>query len=310
MFKHVFMPHEPPARSNTRRDFLVGASALALSACTKGADAMTTPKTSSMPQSARAGGVAFVAHGAPTLAIDAVKGAAFADWGASLAKPRAILMVSAHYEASPAVLSSSSTLPLIYDFSGFPRALYEVKYPAPGAPFVVDLVRGALGTDVRVDERRGLDHGSWTPLVHMFPLADVPVIQLSLPTITDDRALFSLGEKLAPVVDEGVLVMGSGNLTHNLRRVIFDENADVADWANEFDVWVKDALVRFDVDTLIDWRERAPAARLAHPREEHWAPILVMLGAAHAAGHTRATFPVEGFEYGTLTRRSVQFALT
>lgn len=253
------------------------------------------------------GGVAFVAHGAPTLAIDDEKGRPFRAWGQATARPRAILMVSAHYERAPAALSSSRTLPLVYDFSGFPRALYEVQYAAPGAPLVVDLVKGALGADTRVDEQRGLDHGAWTPLVHMFPAADVPTIQLSLPTITDDAALFRLGERLAPLVDEGVLVMGSGNLTHNLRRVIFDENAPVIDWAKEFDDWVQGALTRFDVDALVTWRDRAPAARLAHPREEHWAPLLVVAGAAHASGRTRVRFPVEGFEYGTLTRRSVAF---
>jgi 4,5-DOPA dioxygenase extradiol len=293
-----------------RREFLVGASALALAACAKGADSVTTTNTGSERAETGTGGVAFVAHGAPTLAIDDEKGRPFRAWGQEIARPRGILMVSAHYERVPAMLSSSRALPLVYDFSGFPRALYDVKYPAPGAPFVVDLVRRALGDDVRTDDARGLDHGAWTPLVHMFPNADVPVMQLSLPTITDDEALFRLGERLAPLVEQGVLVMGSGNLTHNLRRVIFDENAGVVDWAAEFDAWVKSGLERFDIDTLVNWRERAPAARLAHPREEHWAPILVTLGAAHASGRTKVRFPVDGFEYGTLTRRSVSFDKT
>lgn len=279
----------------TRRALMQGATALAVTTA-QGARAMA-PNASP--------GIGFVAHGAPTLALDVEKGRDLVAWGKALPRPKAILVVSAHFEASPITLSSPLALPLVYDFYGFPRPLYEVKYPAPGAPLLVDAVRARLGGGVTVDEARGLDHGAWTPLVHLFPDASVPVMQLSLPTITDDAQLFTLGERLASLADEGVLLLGSGNLTHNLREVIFDEDAPVVGWAKEFDEWAKGALQRFDVDAMLDWRTKAPGARRAHPREEHFAPVLVMMGAAHAHGATKVAFPVEAFEYGTLTRRSV-----
>jgi 4,5-DOPA dioxygenase extradiol len=159
----------------------------------------------------------FLAHGAPPLLDDALWMAQLEAWGHLLPRPHSILMISAHWEEAPATLSSSSRVPLVYDFHGFDKKYYQVEYPAPGAPELGVRVRRLLA-DARIpsaDSERGLDHGAWVPLVPMYPAADVPVLQLSLPTL-EPRPLFALGRALAPLREEGVLIVGSGFLTHNL----------------------------------------------------------------------------------------------
>lgn len=248
--------------------------------------------------------ILFVGHGAPTLATDVARGAPLRAFGAALAKPRAVLWLSAHFEAAPLTLSSTERLPLVYDFRGFPKALYEIAYPAPGAPFVAERVQGLLeGEGVTVDARRGLDHGAWVPALHLWPEADVPMIQLSLPTITDTTALYALGQRLSPLRDEGVLVVGSGNVTHNLREVDFSEKTPPPSWAREFDAFVAEALARGDTDALLAFADKGPGAERAHPRAEHFVPLLIALGAVGPSFEV-TTF-VEGFEYGSLSQRSV-----
>ncbi len=248
----------------------------------------------------------FVAHGAPMLALDARKGEDFARWGRTLTRARALLVVSAHW--TPPALSIGSVVqrPLIYDFSGFPPALYQVQYPAPGAPELGERVAALLGPALQRDASRGLDHGVWVPLVHMFP-KPLPVLQLSLPLHESPASLVALGRKLSPLRDEGVLIVGSGNLTHNLRQLDFaDRGGPPPSWAGEFDDWVAGALARFDVDEVIAYRERAPALAMAHPTHEHFVPLLVSLGAAAGAGPGATRTAVSGFEYGSLSRRSVE----
>jgi len=245
----------------------------------------------------------FVGHGAPTIALDAAKGAPLQAWGRALDKPRAVLVVSAHWERAPVTVGTVKTAPLLYDFYGFPQPLYQVRYPAPGAPDAADRAADLLGAaHIERSDERGLDHGVWTPLVHMFPAGDVPVVQLSLPTASGATAVFELGRQLAPLRDEGVLLMGSGNVTHNL-RAIGPDGSSPEPWAMEFDDWVQDALTRGDVDALRAYRDHAPALAQNHPTEEHWLPLLFAVGAA--AGE-RVQFPVEGFEFQNLSRRSVQ----
>jgi 4,5-DOPA dioxygenase extradiol len=246
----------------------------------------------------------FVGHGAPLLALDAEKGAPLRAWGAQVGRPRAVLVVSAHWEAAPVALGATETRPLVYDFGGFPRALYEVQYAAPGAPELAARVDALLGAPARRTER-GLDHGAWTPLVHLFPAADVPVLQLSLPSREGPRALFELGRRLAPLRDEGVFVLASGNVTHDLRAVDFSQTSPPPAWAREFDAWVQETLARRDWDTLVDFAAKAPAYRRAHPTDEHWLPMLVAAGAGADAGAAAVRFPVEGWEYGSLSRRAV-----
>lgn len=245
----------------------------------------------------------FVGHGAPTLALDADKGAPLRGWGLALGKPEAVLVVSAHWEAAPVTLGTVQTAPLIYDFYGFPARLYDVRYPAPGAPDLASRVTGLLGAgELDRSPERGLDHGVWTPLVHLFPAHDVPILQLSMPSALGADAVYGLGQRLAPLRSEGVLLIGSGNVTHNL-RAIGREGSSPEGWAADFDAWVCDALTRGDVDALRAYRERAPAFAKNHPTEEHWLPLLFTLGAAPGEP---AQFPVEGFEYQNLSRRSVQ----
>lgn len=248
----------------------------------------------------------FVAHGAPTLAIDAHKGEAFARWGTALARPTALLVVSAHWEQAPITIGTIERRPLVYDFYGFPDELYRVRYDAPAAPGIAERVAALVGGNPVVNRDRGWDHGVWVPLVHLFPRADVPLLQISMPSREGPAALFELGRRLAPLRDEGVLIVGSGNLTHNLRRVDWSNPSTPVSWAAEFDAWTAETLARRDWDALVAYRERAPGLRLAHPTEEHFQPVLVAAGAA--ADAAAVTFPVEGFEYGSLSRRSVQIA--
>jgi 4,5-DOPA dioxygenase extradiol len=251
--------------------------------------------------------VIFLAHGSPQLLDDAGWMGELRAWADALPRPTAVLMLSAHWEAHPVALGAPTSVPLVYDFGGFPRRYYETTYAAPGAPALASRVRALLtatGAAVVATER-GLDHGAYVPLVAMYPAADVPVLQLSLPSLAAP-ALFALGRALAPLRDEGVLIVGSGFLTHNLRMLDPSPSPVTPAWAAEFDAWAADVLVRRDVDALLDYRARAPSVALALPTHEHFAPVVVALGAAAERGEP-VTFPITGFRGGSLTRRSVQF---
>lgn len=242
----------------------------------------------------------FVSHGAPTLALDAAKGAPLRAWGEALGRPSAVLCVSAHWETDRPTLGATETLPLIYDFGGFDRALYEVSYPAPGAPELAERVAELV--DVDRAPRRGWDHGVWTPLVWMWPGADVPVLQLSLPRASPAE-LVALGAALRPLRADGVFILGSGSMTHNLGRMSRD-GFPPAQWAEAFDAWIAEVLGDRRDAELLDYERTAPRFRTAHPTDEHWTPLLVALGAADP--DAPATFPVTGWEYGNLSRRCVQ----
>ncbi|SCD46939.1 4,5-DOPA dioxygenase extradiol [Streptomyces sp. TverLS-915] len=249
----------------------------------------------------------YLSHGAPPLADDPVWPGQLAAWSAELPRPRAILMISAHWEDAPLALGATRTLPLVYDFWGFPEHYYTVQYAAPGAPWLADSVRkllGGAGTPVQDVEDRGLDHGAYVPLVEMYPDADIPVLQISLPTLDPER-LMDLGRKLAPLRDEGVLIVGSGFFTHNLAAL--RHAGGVPSWSTEFDDWGRRALEGGDIDSLLDFRHTSPAGQLAHPRTEHFAPLFVTLGAADATGEldTRRSV-IDGFWLG-LAKRSIQF---
>jgi 4,5-DOPA dioxygenase extradiol len=250
--------------------------------------------------------VIFAAHGAPILLDDEQWMAELAAWAGALPRPRGILMVSAHWEERPTTLGATRTVPLIHDFHGFPERYYRTRYPAPGAPEMAERVHALLrarGIAFAEDPRRGLDHGAYVPLVAMYPNADVPVLQISMPSL-DLVELFELGRALAPVRDEGVLVFGSGFLTHNMAHAF---RPGIPAWAREFDAWAAQALERFDVDELLDFRRRAPAARTALPTWEHYAPVVLAAGAVGDRRPT-VTFPITGFWLdGAFTRRSVQF---
>jgi len=249
--------------------------------------------------------VVFAAHGAPVLLDDEAWMGELASWARAMPRPRSVLMVSAHWERRPATLGATATVPLLHDFYGFPERYYRTEYPAPGAPELAVRVRELLageGIAVTDDPRRGLDHGAYVPLVAMYPAADVPVLQVSMPGL-DTRALFDLGRALAPLREEGVLIFGSGFLTHNMSYAF---RPGTPDWAREFDDWARDALSRLDVDALLDFQRRAPAARTALPTWEHYAPVLVAVGAA-ADERPPVAFPITGWWMdGAFTKRSVQ----
>lgn len=248
----------------------------------------------------------FAAHGAPVLLDDAAWTGELAAWAGAMPRPKSILVVSAHWEARPATLGATTPVPLVYDFYGFPEQYYRTVYPSPGAPALAARVRGLLkerGIASTDDSARGLDHGAYVPLVAMYPEADVPVLQLSMPRL-DPAELFALGRSLAPLRDEGVLVFGSGFLTHNMRYAF---RPGIPEWAREFDAWAEGAISRFDVDALLDFEKRAPAARTALPTWEHYAPLLVAAGAA-AEAKPAVTFPITGWWMdGAFTKRSVRF---
>jgi 4,5-DOPA dioxygenase extradiol len=248
----------------------------------------------------------YLSHGAPPLADDPLWTRQLAAWSAGLPRPASVLMVSAHWEAAPLALGATTTAPLVYDFWGFPERYYQVTYPAPGAPALAEdvrkLLRGA-GTPVADLPDRGLDHGAYVPLVEMYPRADVPVLQISMPSL-DPRRLFEVGRTLAPLRDNGVLIVGSGFFTHNLRAMT--GAGAVPSVMAEFDHWGQEALARQDIDALLDFEHKAPAARLAHPRTEHFAPLFVTLGAA-AGDLSGARTVIDGFWYG-LAKRSIQIA--
>jgi 4,5-DOPA dioxygenase extradiol len=252
--------------------------------------------------------VLYLSHGAPPLADDKLWTEQLAGWSANLATPTAILVVSAHWEEAPLTLGATSTVPLVYDFWGFPDHYYDVKYPAPGAPELAKRVRELLhstATPVREDPERGLDHGAYVPLVEMFPNADVPVLQISMPSL-DPNQLFELGRKLAPLRDEGVLIIGSGFFTHNLdaMKVVRESDGAPPAWSAEFDLWGGEALSHGDLDALLDFQRKAPASKLAHPRIEHFAPLFVSLGASETGSIARTV--IDGYWFG-LAKRSLQF---
>ncbi|MFJ9611437.1 dioxygenase [Kitasatospora sp. NPDC101176] len=246
----------------------------------------------------------YLSHGAPPLADDPVWPGELAAWSAGLPRPTAVLMVSAHWEEAPLAVGAVTTVPLVYDFWGFPEHYYRVRYEAPGAPELAERVRKLLrapGTPVQDIPDRGLDHGAYVPLVEMFPAADVPVLQISMPTL-DPQRLLEIGRRLAPLRDEGVLIIGSGFFTHNLRAL--SSEGRISSVMAEFDDWGRRALDAQDLDALLDFERKAPAGRLAHPRTEHFAPLFVTLGAGEAdLGSQRSV--IDGFWMG-LAKRSIQ----
>ncbi|CAM5614047.1 dioxygenase [Streptomyces viridifaciens] len=246
----------------------------------------------------------YLSHGAPPLADDPIWPGELSAWSADLPRPKAVLMVSAHWEEAPLAVGAVTTVPLVYDFWGFPEHYYTVRYPAPGAPELAERVRKLLrapGTPVQDIPGRGLDHGAYVPLVEMFPEADIPVLQISMPTL-DPQRLLEIGRRLAPLRDEGVLIIGSGFFTHNLRALSNDGR--ISSVMAEFDDWGKRALDAHDLDALLDFEHKAPAGRLAHPRTEHFAPLFVTLGAGEAdLGSQRSV--IDGFWMG-LAKRSIQ----
>ena len=249
----------------------------------------------------------YIGHGAPPLLDDPIWSGQLAAWARDLPRPKAILIVSAHWESAPVSLSASGA-PLVYDFGGFAPKYYQMTYETPDATALAQRVAAMMPSTEPVHQHatRGLDHGAWVPLKIMFPGADIPVLQMSLPT-DDPHRLMRLGERLRPLRDEGVLIVGSGFLTHGLPFLEdWRIDAKVPGWSKDFDLWAADALARGDVDTLADYRSKAPGMPYAHPTVEHYTPLFVTLGAATTAD-APGTQVIDGYWMG-LSKRSLQMA--
>jgi 4,5-DOPA dioxygenase extradiol len=249
----------------------------------------------------------YIGHGAPPLLDDPVWSGQLAEWARRLPRPRAILIVSAHWESAPVSLTANG-VPLVYDFGGFDAKYYRMTYPTPDATALARRVAAMMPDNEPVHQHtsRGLDHGAWVPLKIMYPEADIPVLQMSLPT-HEPYQLLALGERLRPLRDEGVLVIGSGFLTHGLPFLReFRIEAPAPGWSTEFDAWAAEALARGDVDELAAYREKAPGMPYAHPTVEHYTPLFITLGAATRSGEPGAQL-IDGFWMG-LSKRSLQVA--
>jgi 4,5-DOPA dioxygenase extradiol len=253
----------------------------------------------------------FVSHGSPMLALQDTPARRFLQGlGLSLPRPRAIVVVSAHWETAGTPAVSLATQPeTIYDFGGFPRALYQIRYQAPGAPEVAEQAAAlfeAAGLPVVRHPTRGLDHGAWVPLSLMYPDADLPVMQISLMHGAGPAEHERLGQALAQLRHDGVLVIGSGSLTHNLYEFRGQPvDAPAPAWVIEFESWMRERLAASDHAALLNYRELAPSAVKNHPSEEHLLPLFVAMGAA--GGAAQATLLHSSFEHGVLAMDAYAF---
>jgi 4,5-DOPA dioxygenase extradiol len=250
----------------------------------------------------------FLSHGAPTLSLDPGETGEF--WrrlAGELPRPQAVLCISAHWMTEEPAASAPQRNDTIHDFYGFPAPLYQLRYPAPGAPALAERV-GALLREAKIpsaiDRARGLDHGAWVPLRLMYPEADIPTIQLSIQPYRDAAWHHRLGAALAPLRSEGVLVLASGGAVHNLRGLAW-EGGPAPDWARQFDDWLAAALAEGREAELLDWTRRAPHAREAQPTPDHFLPLFVALGAAGKGARGERIH--QGFTLGSLSMAAFRF---
>ncbi len=252
----------------------------------------------------------FVSHGSPTFALEPGHiGRRLGRVAAELPRPRAILAISPHWLTPWLEATTGERLATIHDFGGFPSELYEIEYPSPGAPAIAERVLACLaaaGFPARGNPGRGLDHGAWVPLLHLYPDAEVPVIQLSLPMTRSLDVLIGLGAALAPLRQEGVLIVASGGITHNLYDLRLDGRE--AGYVREFADWVGDAVASGDLEALKDYRRQAPHAQRAHPTDEHFLPLFVAIGAA-GSSWSRARRLEGGVDCGAISMDSYAFAV-
>ncbi len=255
----------------------------------------------------------FVSHGAPTLALDpGATGERLEYIGRALPRPKAILIVSAHWETEQPTVGGAARPRMIYDFSGFPEQLYRLDYPAPGAPALAQRTQALLngaGFSTVIDPNRGLDHGAWVPLRLLYPSADIPVTQLSIQSSRNADHHFRVGRSLKPLREEGVLIVGSGSFTHNLREIGHSAPGTPSQaYVEEFRGWMAARIQAHDADSLLQYRTLAPHAARAHPTDEHLLPLFVAMGAAHDektslrldAGTTYGVLAMDGFVFGAI----------
>lgn len=251
----------------------------------------------------------FLSHGSPLHALEpGPAGAVWAALGRELPRPRAVLVASAHWETNLPLLTGATKPDTIHDFFGFPEPLYRIRYAAPGAPELAARALALLkdaGFTAAIEGCRGLDHGAWSPLLHMYPQADVPVVQLALQSALGPRHHYRVGQALEALRGEEVLVIGSGHLTHNLREWRGAARTAPAPYVREFQDWVHARLTAGEVEALLEYRSQAPHAARAHPTEEHFLPLYVALGAAGA--HPAARRLYDAIESGVLAMDAYRF---
>lgn len=319
--------HEPlnasPDRRHFLRTFASGAAAAALASCTEpagkqGKDAANAAGTAQQPDAQRTPRdpsarmpVVFVGHGSPMNAIeDNVWSRAFESLGKALPRPKAVLAISAHWCTRGTFVTVDTMPKTIHDFGGFPKELYEVQYPAPGSPSLCARVRQLLAEREPQDSRDwGLDHGTWSVTKHLWPDASVPIVQLSIDDRMSPVQMLAVGRSLRDLRDEGVMVLGSGNVTHNLRDAFSRmESGDLAvpAWAKTFDDAVVGALTQRDDERLAGLLA-TKEGKQAHPYPDHWWPVLYAAGAA--TKDDERSYPIEGFDLGSLSMRAVRFGV-
>jgi 4,5-DOPA dioxygenase extradiol len=253
--------------------------------------------------------VIFIGHGNP---LNIIRRNRWTDgWtalGSALPRPKAILAISAHWYVTDAMVTAMPHPRTIHDFGGFPQELFEIKYPAPGDPVLASRVQELLAPiPVGLDEKWGLDHGTWSVLSHIFPEADIPVVQLSIDRRQPPSFHYEIGKLLAPLRDEGVLLLGSGNVVHNIQAYDWDRpDADIFDWASRFEETVRYALQSEKDDQLIDYQAIGPDANFSVPTPDHYLPLLYVLGSRRKG--ESASFPIEGFDGGSMSMLAVQIS--
>ena len=248
----------------------------------------------------------FIGHGSPMNAIEDNEFCqAWMEAGRSLPRPQAILCISAHWETSGTQVTAMERPRTIHDFGGFPPALYAQQYPAPGSPALAQLVQETVkNVGIGLDASWGLDHGAWSVLTRMFPQADIPVVQLSLDATQPPAFHYALGQALRPLRNRGILIVGSGNIVHNLRAARLDDEHGAYDWAREFDETARRLIMAGDHQALVNYQRLGQSARLAIPTDEHYLPLLYVLGLQEPDEEVR--FFAERIVYYALSMRSLQ----
>ncbi len=261
-----------------------------------------------MPASQQAMPALFIGHGSPMNALETNRYTeTWRQLGAAMPKPKAILAISAHWYAGETAVTAMAQPKTIHDFGGFPPALFAFQYPAPGSVALAERIKALLAPlEVSLDQSWGLDHGTWSVLAHVFPDADIPVVQLSMDRNQPNQFHFDLGKRLAALRDEGVLIVASGNVVHNLPLINWQADATY-DWAVRFEKTAKDFLTRNAHQALIDYDKLGPDAALSIPTPEHYLPLLYVMGAQREGDQVQ--FPVEGIELGSISMLSVKYSI-
>ena len=249
----------------------------------------------------------FLGHGNPMNALSQ-NGytSGWASFGKSIPRPNAILAISAHWYITDSAVTTSCNPQTIYDFGGFPDALYQVTYPAPGSPELARRVNSLLApVPVRFDDHRGLDHGTWAVLIHAFPDADIPVVQLSIDATKPPAFHYDMGKKLRSLREEGVLIVGSGNVVHNLSAYQWgDTDAAPYDWAVRFETRIREQMMAGHHESLVDYQNSGRDAMLSIPTPDHFLPLLYILGGCRKTDEVR--FPIQGIDGGSISMLAVQ----